>query len=63
MDEEGINITQLSLKTGIPRTTVNNWLNQGRSPKIEYLCALAKLFKCSADFLLGLEDELGNKKI
>lgn len=61
MVENGLNISTLAEVTNIPRTTINNWLNQGRSPKIDAVQKLVKHFKVSADFLLGLEDELGNK--
>jgi transcriptional regulator with XRE-family HTH domain len=62
MDENNLNIAQLATKVDIPRTSINNWLNHESSPKIEYLCALATFFNCSVDYLLGLEDEFGNKK-
>ena len=63
MDDNNLNIVQFAKLTNIPRTTINSWLNQERSPKIEYLCALSKQFKCSIDFLLGVEDEFGNKNL
>lgn len=61
MNESNLNISQLATKTGIPRTTINNWLNQQRNPKIEYLQTLSKFFNCTIDYLTGIENELGNK--
>lgn len=56
MKEYDLNISQLAQKTDIPRTSINNWLNQKRSPKIEFICILAKFFDVTTDYLLGLED-------
>lgn len=61
MQEQQLNISTLAEKTGIPRTSINNWLNQARSPKVEYIQKLAIFFGVSADYLLGLEDINGKK--
>jgi len=49
-------IKDLSKATGIPRTTINSWLNQTRSPQIESLVVLAKFFDVTTDYLLGLQE-------
>ncbi|MBE7075098.1 MAG: helix-turn-helix transcriptional regulator [Clostridiales bacterium] len=52
------NLTQdaLALKTGISQSAIANWENGKKSPSIESIVILAKFFKCSSDYLLGLED-------
>jgi len=39
-------------------TTLNRIENAHNAPSIEKLVALAKELECSADFLLGLTDEI-----
>jgi len=52
------NLTQdaLALKTGISQSAIAKWENGKKSPSIESIVILAKFFKCSSDYLLGLED-------
>ena len=61
MTEMGLSQNSLSLNTGIPRSTIKGWFNGIQNPGLEYLVILARFFKCSVDYLLGLEDEFGNK--
>lgn len=61
MKENDLSIAQLALNTGIPRTSINNWLNQQRNPKMDYLRSLSRYFNCTIDYLLGCEDDFGNK--
>ena len=63
LKENSLSIAELAVLTNIPRTTINSWLNQNCTPKIEYLTLLSKYFKRSIDYLLGVEDEFGNKKL
>ena len=48
------NLTQeeLTKKLGIERKTYYNWQSNGKMP-ISVLVAIADLFNCSADYLLG----------
>ncbi len=55
--ENGLNIQKLSDLTGIPRTSISNWLNGRRTVQIEPLVTLALYFKVSTDYLLGIENE------
>ncbi len=59
--ENRINQRQLSIKADIPATTISGWLNANRLPDYNALIKLSVFFNVSADYLLGLEDELGNK--
>ena len=39
--------------------SVSNWENGVNEPKAEYIVRLADFFECSADYLLGREDDFG----
>lgn len=46
---------QLSNALNISLTTISKWETGAREPTIEQLIILAKFFKCTTDYLLGLE--------
>ncbi len=52
----GWNQVQLAEKLSITKQTVSNWENENIQPSIEMLVRIAKLFRVSADYLLGLEE-------
>lgn len=43
--------------------TVSRWESGIQEPKISYLIMLAKYFDVTTDYLLGIEDESGRKKL
>ena len=47
---------QLAQKLGVTKQTVSNWENENIQPSIEMLVRLAKLFRVSTDYLLGLDN-------
>ena len=51
--------TQVSLakKLGLSRSAINAWEMGVSIPSTQYLVELARLFKVSTDYLLGLDDE------
>lgn len=61
MEEKQINQRQLSIKAGIPTTTISGWMNAERLPDYHALIKLRLYFDVTADYLLGLEDETGSK--
>lgn len=61
MEEKQINQRQLSINAGIPTTTISGWLKAERLPDYNALIKLRLFFDVSADYLLGLEDETGEK--
>jgi len=63
LKENDLNIAKLSEAINIPRTSINNWLNQYRNPNLESLIKLSEFFQLSVDYLIGIEDEFGNKKL
>ena len=40
---------------GVSPSIISNYENCGRTPSVENLMALANLYHCSADYLLGLD--------
>ncbi len=54
----GWNQVQLANKLGITKQTVSNWENENIQPSIEMLVRIAKLFRVSTDYLLGLDQNI-----
>ncbi|MBQ2974603.1 MAG: helix-turn-helix transcriptional regulator [Clostridia bacterium] len=52
----GWNQVQLAGKLNITKQTVSNWENDNIQPSVEMLVRIAKLFRVSTDYLLGLDD-------
>lgn len=46
---------------GVDVRTIGAWETEENEPKATYIAKLAKIFEVSSDYLLGLEDEFGNK--
>ena len=46
---------ELAKRLGLSKQTVSNWENDNIQPSIEMLMRLAKVFRVSTDYLLGLE--------
>ncbi len=47
--------TQLSKETGLSQACIAKLEKGSRTPSVDTLIALAKFFKCTTDYLLGLE--------
>lgn len=56
MQLQSLSISKLSQETGIPKSTINCWLLQIRSPQIDSLVEIADYFGVTIDYLLGRED-------
>lgn len=54
--ELGLSLRQLSEISGVNRSTINAYENGRRMPKYENLEALADVFNCDVDYLLGKTD-------
>lgn len=59
--ERGITQPELAKALGVSNGMVSLWENGVNAPKAEYIVSAARFFNVSADYLLGLEDEFGNK--
>ena len=53
-----LNLTksELGSQLGVSHTTISRWENQVMIPTIDQLYNIAKFFKCTSDYLIGLED-------
>ena len=60
-EEKNISQSELSNAIGCGKTIVYYWETGQREPNSQMLVALSKFFNVSTDYLLGLEDEFGNK--
>lgn len=56
-------ITQASLAKhiGVTQKAIDFWEKNINEPKASYIINIAKFFNVTTDFLLGIEDENGNK--
>jgi len=69
-EKAGLTQSELAKKVGLTRSAVNAWEMSSAIPSTEIIIKLAKLFKVSTDYLLGVDDEerisvkgLGSKEI
>ncbi|MGN1373658.1 MAG: helix-turn-helix domain-containing protein [Candidatus Coproplasma sp.] len=51
----GISQVELAKNLGVSKQCVSNWENDNVQPSVEMLVCLAKYFKVSTDYLLGLD--------
>lgn len=54
----GLTQKQLAEKLGVDPANITNWKTGKNIPSVETLYALCKLLNVSADYLLGLDEEL-----
>ena len=55
--DNDLSINDLCIKTGIPRTTLNNYINCGSQPNAEKLKILCKGLGVSSDYMIGLMED------
>lgn len=51
----------LARAIGVSAVSISDWTTGKVQPTADNIYAIAKYFHVSADYLLGLEDEVGNK--
>lgn len=56
LSESGKMQKDICAEMGIPKQKMTNWKTGYTEPGLDDLIAIARYFKVSADFLLGLED-------
>ncbi len=61
LEENKITKYKLAKDINVSKQTVLFWCDGTNEPKISYLKSLAVYFDVSADYLLGLEPETGEK--
>lgn len=54
-EQNGLTQTFLAKKLGLSRSAINAWEMGVSVPSTQYLMELARLFKVSADYLLGID--------
>lgn len=59
--ENNITQEQLAQKIGTNQKTITRWESGISEPSAYYLAKIAKFFHVSVDYLLGLENDLGQK--
>ena len=57
LEEKNISYNQVAKQTGIPVTTLSNYINRGSIPSMIQLIILADFFDCTIDYLVGREDD------
>ena len=62
-EENGISQRMLAKITGASPKAVNFWESGKVEPSAKFVCALADAFECSADYILGREDDFGNVNV
>lgn len=62
-EEKGISQRALANKIGASAKAVNFWESGKVEPSAKFILSLANVFECTADFLLGREDDLGNVNV
>lgn len=59
--EKGLSQKQLAILLDNAQSSIVYWEKNLQEPTISVLKKLCQMFEVSADYLLGLEDDLGNK--
>lgn len=60
-EENNLTQPQLAKILGVSKGIVSFWENDINEPKATYIKLIASYFNVSTDYLLGLEDDFGNK--
>lgn len=61
LKERNISQNQLSKKIGFTQSTISKWILNKSEPTETAIRNCAIYFNVTTDYLLGLEDEIGNK--
>lgn len=61
--ENNLSQRELAAKIGCSQKSVDCWEKDLSEPTAGFICALADCFSCSADYLLGREDDFGVVRI
>ncbi|MCI8735028.1 MAG: helix-turn-helix transcriptional regulator [Clostridia bacterium] len=62
-NEKNLSQRALAKLIGASPKAVNFWENGSAEPSAKFIIALANVFECSTDYLLGREDDLGNVNV
>lgn len=62
-EEKKLSQRALAKQIGASPKAVNFWESGQVEPSAKFICALCDAFECTADYLLGREDDLGNVNV
>lgn len=62
-EEKNLSQRALANLIGASNKAVNFWESGTVEPSAKFICALADVFECTTDYLLGREDDLGNVNV
>lgn len=63
IEEKCISKRNLAQKIGVSAMSISDWSTGKVQPTAENIYLVAQFFDVTSDYLLGLEDEFGNKHI
>jgi len=55
-EQMNLSQTELGKKLGVTRSSINSYEQAVSTPSTHVISAMAKLFHCSTDFLLGMDE-------
>lgn len=61
--EKNISQRALAERIGSSQKSIDYWEKEQAEPTAKFISALADFFGCSADYLLGREDDFGNVNV
>ncbi|MCM1368524.1 MAG: helix-turn-helix domain-containing protein [Roseburia sp.] len=61
--ERDISQRELAEHIGASQKSIDGWEKGKVEPTAKFICALSDFFGCSADYLLGREDDFGNVNV
>ena len=59
--EKGLTQAEVAKAINTSQRNIGRWENGENEPTASFIAQLAKYFGCSADYLLGLEDDFGTR--
>ncbi len=59
--EQGKMQKDLAIHLGVQKSTLSEWLNNNNEPPMHIIPKIAVFLDVTTDYLLGLEDDAGNK--
>lgn len=62
-EEKGLSQRALANSIGASFKAVSFWESGKVEPSAKFICALADVFECTCDYLLGREDDFGNVNV
>lgn len=55
-EEKGLSQVELAKELGFTQSAIAKWESGDRNPSLDLLVTIARYFKVTTDYLLGLED-------